>query len=71
MAGLDLGWFSFFLSPGHSHEGAAVHAPHQARPRAQLLRLLLRDPQLAGPRVLARQAGEPMLLARNLRDCCV
>lgn len=52
----------FFFSPGHCHEGVAAHTPHQAGPRTQLLRLLLRDPQLAGPSVLAHQAGEPLLL---------
>ncbi|PWZ39675.1 14-3-3-like protein GF14-A, partial [Zea mays] len=44
------------VPPSRSCRGAA-HASHQARPRPQLLCLLLRDPQLAGPRLLAGQTG--------------
>ncbi len=34
-----------------SHVGVATHTPHPPRPCPQLLRLLLRDPQLAWPRL--------------------
>jgi len=36
---------------------AHSHSPHPSRPRPELLCLLLRDPQLAGPCLPPRQAG--------------
>ncbi|KAF5318955.1 hypothetical protein D9611_013706 [Ephemerocybe angulata] len=34
-----------------------AHTPHPSRPRAQLLRLLLRNPQQTRPYLLPRQTG--------------
>jgi hypothetical protein len=49
--------FLFSVRAGHRAAKPGAHAPHPPRPRAQLLRLLLRDPQLAGARLHAGQAG--------------
>ena len=38
--------------------GLAAYPPHPVGPRPQLLRFLLRDPQLAGTRVQLGQGGE-------------